>query len=373
MNERPCATGEIGLTISWLDALLTGCGAQNLIIAAGLWFVPRDRVAARRLALALVVMVGMMAVYVIGWTGRADPPPVAAFFPLSLPLALGPLLYGYVHALATGRSLAREPLHFLPAAAQFAYLTIVLLLPEAPQAAWKEEVHDDRIKPLIEAAVLLSLAGYSIAGLKLLGRYRGWLMRARSDADVYAGRWIGRTLGALLVTLTALTALRLYTWNIGELEAWPLQLWLAASSAWLAVEGWRHSERAFPPMEAEEQALAESATHDWRASGERWKRETEEAGWWREPDLTLAELARRLGTNTSYLSRAVNEGLGMNFNAFVNRMRADEVARGMLADRHARDLLTLALDAGFSSKATFNRAFRSAYRVAPSQFRRLKS
>jgi AraC-like DNA-binding protein len=108
--------------------------------------------------------------------------------------------------------------------------------------------------------------------------------------------------------------------------------------------------------------------------GERWRQATEAAGWWREPDLTLAELARRLGTNTAYLSRAVNEGLGMNFNAFVNRMRAEEVARRMQADPDARDLLQLALEAGFSSKATFNRAFLAALGVTPSAFRRrLKS
>lgn len=363
----------MGLTNDSLDALLLACGAQNLIIAGGLWVAPKGRTAARRLALTLVVLVGMMTVYVLGWTGRADPPPGAAFFPLSLPLALGPLLYGYVHALATGRTLDREPLHFLPAAAQFLYLTAVLLTPDPARAAWKENVHDDVIKPLIEGAVLLSLTGYSIAGLRLLGGYRRWLALARSDADHYAGRWIGATLGALLVTLAALTAVRLYTWNVGELETWPLQLWLAAWSIWLAVEGWRHSERAFPPMEADTPALAAPPGHDWGELGERWRASTEAAGWWREPDLTLAELARRLGTNTAYLSRAVNEGLGMNFNAFVNRMRAGEVARRMQADPNARDLLPLALDAGFSSKATFNRAFRSAYGVAPSQYRRLKS
>ena len=320
--------GEIGLTIGWLDALLIGCGVQNLLIAAGLWLLPMDRMAARRLALALVVLVGMMTVYVIGWTGRVDPPPLAAFFPLSLPLALGPLLYGYVHALATGRRLTRELLHFLPAAAQFAYLAIALLLPEAARATWKEDVHDDLVKPLIEGAVLLSLAGYSIAGLRLLGRYRGWLMRARSDADLYAGRWIGRTLGALLGTLAALTALRLYTWNIGELEAWPLQMWFAAWSAWLAIEGWRHSERAFPPMEAEETAHSESAPRNWRALGERWGKETKDAGWWREPDLTLAELAADWAPTLPIFARG-ERGVGNDFNSFVNRMRADEVARRM--------------------------------------------
>ena len=89
------------------------------------------------------------------------------------------------------------------------------------------------------------------------------------------------------------------------------------------------------------------------------------------PDL--ADLARRLGTNTAYLSRALNEGLGLNFNAFVNRMRAEEVGRRISAEPDTPDLLQLALDAGFSSKATFNRAFRTTFGMAPSEFRRRKS
>jgi AraC-like DNA-binding protein len=321
-----------------------------------------------------MVIAGMTAVHVLGWTGRADPSARAAFFPLSLPLALGPLLYGYVHALAWGRAPDRELLHFLPAAAQFAYLAAVLLTPDPARTTWKEIAHDDVIKPLIEGAVLLSLCGYGVAGLRLLDRYRAWLGRARSDADRYAGRWIGRVLAALLIALAALTAVRLHTWHVGELETGPLQLWLAAWSAWLGVEGWRHSERAFPPMEVEQPSTSALPGHDWHALGERWREATEEGGWWCEPDLTLTELARRLGTNTAYLSRAVNEGLGMNFNAFINRMRAEEVARRLRADPAPRDLLQLALDSGFSSKATFNRAFRAEFGVTPSEFRaRLRS
>lgn len=336
----------------------------------GLWFALSSRAAARRLALVLLVLVGMTVVHVLGWTGRADPSARAAFFPLSLPLALGPLLYSYVHALAWGRTPARETLHFLPVAAQFAYLAAAVLAPEPARMVWKETVHDDVIKPLIEGAVLLSLGSYGIVGLRLLGRYRAWLARARSDADLYAGRWISRVLTALLLTLAALSAVRLHTWYLGELETGPLQMWIAAWSVWLGVEGWRHSERAFPPMEADAPSASALPGHNWAALGERWREATEAAGWWREPDLTLAELARRLGTNTAYLSRAINEGLGLNFNAFVNRMRTDEVAKRMQEDPAARDLLQLALDAGFSSKATFNRAFRAAYGLTPSEFRR---
>jgi AraC-like DNA-binding protein len=353
-----------------VDAVLLACGVQNLLLAGGLWFALSSRTAERRLALVLVILVGMTVVHVLGWTGRADPSARAAFFPLSLPLALGPLLYSYVHGLSCGRPPRREPLHFLPAAAHFAYLAAALLTPEPARTVWKETVHDDVIKPLIEGAVLLSLCSYALGGLRLLGRYRAWLERARSDADRYAGRWIRRVLAALLLSLAAFTALRLHTWYLGELETGSLQLWLAAWSAWLGVEGWRHSERAFPPMDVDAPLTSAAPRQDWVDLGERWRQVTEAAGWWREPDLTLAELARRLGTNTAYLSRAVNEGLALNFNAFVNRMRAEEVARRMQADPAGRDLLELALEAGFSSKATFNRAFREAFGITPSEFRR---
>ena len=317
----------------------------------------------------------MTSVHVLGWTGVAEVSPGVAFFPLSLPLALGPLLYGYIHALTLGRPLDREPLHFLPAAAQFAYLATLLLTPEPLRDAWKEDVHDDLIKPVIEGAVLLSLAAYAVAGLRLLRRYRAWLSRSRSDADLYAGRWIGRVLATLLIAIGLLAGVRLHTWYIGELETGPLQLWLAVWSVWLSVEGWRHTERAPPVMEPEEEDGAVAPpVRDWAELGQSWRQTTQTNGWWREPDLTLRELARRLGTNTAYLSRALNNGLGMNFNSFVNRLRAEEVARRLQADPSASDLLQLAFETGFSSKATFNRAFRAAFGVTPSRYRqRLRS
>ena len=112
---------------------------------------------------------------------------------------------------------------------------------------------------------------------------------------------------------------------------------------------------------------------DWRAQGEAWRDRTQAEGWWRDDDLTLADLAKRLGTNTAYLSRAINDGLGMNFNEMINRMRALEVARQIDAGT-AGNLTRTALDSGFSSKATFNRAFRAACGMSPSAWRnRLRS
>lgn len=101
-----------------------------------------------------------------------------------------------------------------------------------------------------------------------------------------------------------------------------------------------------------------------------WSDRVRQAGWWREESLTLAVLARRLHTSPRTLSRALNEGLGQSFNEFINRMRVDAVA-AELRDPHGRgDVLRAAFDAGFSSKASFNRAFKAYTGVTPSAFRR---
>ena len=162
--------------------ILLACCGLNLALAIALWTSAREARSGRRLALALVVLAGMMIVYPLGWTGRDEVPPAVAFLPVNLPLALGPLLCGYVTLLATARSLRREPLHFAPTALLFAYLLVALCLPAESRAAWKDQVHDKWVKPFIEAAVLVSLTAYSVASLRLLRRYRAFVAQTRSDA-----------------------------------------------------------------------------------------------------------------------------------------------------------------------------------------------
>jgi AraC-like DNA-binding protein len=95
---------------------------------------------------------------------------------------------------------------------------------------------------------------------------------------------------------------------------------------------------------------------------------------WLEPELTLAELAQRLGTHASLLSKVINAGCGQNFNDFVNSYRVAE-ARRLLADpRFAHySLVGVALESGFNSKSTFNRVFKKLDGRAPGEVVRPKS
>jgi AraC-like DNA-binding protein len=93
---------------------------------------------------------------------------------------------------------------------------------------------------------------------------------------------------------------------------------------------------------------------------------------YRTEDLTVASLAALLHTPEYRLRRLINQRMGhRNFNAYVNGFRLEEAQR-WLADPAQREvpILTIALDAGFQSIGPFNRAFKAATGLTPTEFRR---
>ena len=90
-----------------------------------------------------------------------------------------------------------------------------------------------------------------------------------------------------------------------------------------------------------------------------------------DPELTLENLATEAGLSRHETSAALNQGLGVSFYDLVNTCRIEEFKR--LAGDPARSeekILSLAFEAGFNSKPTFNLVFKKLMGVTPSQFRK---
>lgn len=89
-----------------------------------------------------------------------------------------------------------------------------------------------------------------------------------------------------------------------------------------------------------------------------------------EPELNIGDMANQLKVHSHQLSRLINSGLNKNFFEFVNEYRVEEFKR-LVADPKNKhiSILGLAMDAGFNSKATFNRIFKSHTGLTPSGFR----
>ncbi|MFN0275480.1 MAG: helix-turn-helix domain-containing protein [Chitinophagales bacterium] len=86
--------------------------------------------------------------------------------------------------------------------------------------------------------------------------------------------------------------------------------------------------------------------------------------------IKIQQLAEKLELSSHHLSQILNELLHENFSEFINTYRVNEAKR-LLADPHYdAKILSIAFDAGFSNKATFNAVFKKATGMAPSEYRK---
>jgi AraC family transcriptional regulator len=84
--------------------------------------------------------------------------------------------------------------------------------------------------------------------------------------------------------------------------------------------------------------------------------------------VKLEELAKVACFSEFHFHRIFSAVSGETLNGFTNRLRLEKAAR--LLRYSDQSLTDIALDCGFSSSATFSRAFRSGYDTSPRQFRK---
>ena len=86
-------------------------------------------------------------------------------------------------------------------------------------------------------------------------------------------------------------------------------------------------------------------------------------------DLGIQDLAKGLGVSRNQLSETINVIHKMNFHEFVNSYRVDTIKSNLKdpGKKHLK-IISLAFDAGFNSKASFNRIFKQHTNQTPSQY-----
>jgi AraC-like DNA-binding protein len=217
-------------------------------------------------------------------------------------------------------------------------LVFAVLAVMAAAAHWRADLVEGR--RWLRAFIVATGAAYSIAMLAVrLGSPRGRLSQVSATVDV-----------VLLLVIVGVMA-----WKLLRLSDSGLLAELAPRDA-----GAPPAPVEAPPDPAEDR-LAETLQRVM----------TTERPYLTE-DLTVAGLAARLAVPEYRLRRLINRRLGhRNFNAYVNGFRLDD-ARAALADPQRREtpVLTIALDAGFQSIGPFNRAFKAATGLTPTEFRR---
>jgi AraC-like DNA-binding protein len=213
-----------------------------------------------------------------------------------------------------------------------------------------------------------------LAGAQTAGSWRGDLVEPRRRlrvfviaaaaaytlvtgvADMMDARPTGAAGLASAGTLAAIGAL--VAWSLLRASAEDVLLPAAARSAFAGARPDAQPPRAFDP--ADEAAIA--ALERAMAVDRLYRRE----------GLSIGRLAQLHGLPEYKMRRLINQHLGYrNFADFLNQYRLAD-AKQALADRTQDGvaILTIALDAGFASLGPFNRAFKAATGMTPSEYRR---
>lgn len=347
--------------------------AQAVLLALALWRRPVNA-GSNRVLSVWIGLIGLdLAVKSLWFAG-----PDAGLFKLYRVVQLFPFFYGsafyvYVCTLTQGRGWRwRDALHLLAfALAVLANLdlfamprgqTQALLDRLAAGAPWPRS-------PWLDIALYAVGIGYVVAALVRVRRYRGELRRSRSDADRMSLRWIDVMAASQIV----IWCIALAQWQV-RLPGLDYPLIYGAVAAWVFAVGYL-SLAQVTVVAGEPQADAPAGSPDGVADPRvpaveaRLAQLMEHEHLYREPALTIGQLARRSGYPEYLVSAVINRRFEGNFWAWINRHRI-EAARTCLADPNdTRTVLDIAYACGFTSKSTFNAAFKRQVGATPTAWR----
>jgi len=95
----------------------------------------------------------------------------------------------------------------------------------------------------------------------------------------------------------------------------------------------------------------------------------EETELYKDPDLTLAQLAGKADVSANLLSQAINTVMKKSFYQYINDYRIEAFIRtASLPENKKYTLISLAYECGFRSKTTFNKYFKLKTGKTPSEY-----
>ncbi len=329
-------------------------------------------------------MLGYANWYDSGWTRET-----LFFVPFMQVLLIGPVVYFYTKSLLNNSFKLTKVayLHFVPAVLYMIYSVIVFITDKLILDTYYFYA-DNRDKDMAnwyQVAGLISMVFYLVLSLRYYFDYKKLVFDKVSYAETLLFKWIRNFMIAFLAILILRVVFFITNPEWGNFGS---QFWhyIAFSFVfyYVAVTGYSNiikqtalSSEKLKVINVfdDEYSVSKtgSKTNTTEIDNLKWKAALSnlmvEKHLFENPRLTLSDVATELGTTTKTVSSVVNSSFNMNFNDFVNHYRIESVKEKLeKGEQNTITLLGIALDSGFNSKATFNRAFKKSTSLSPKDY-----
>ncbi|MBK7394395.1 MAG: AraC family transcriptional regulator [Chloracidobacterium sp.] len=328
------------------------------------------------MAVLILVLCSSLITPFIGFANVYDKNQWLTYFPFSIAYSYGVLVWYYTINLTDSRHrfTRRDLALFIPTAVYLAYRFFLF----SHSLEWKDWFGKN-YGDIFEAVIFVTEALWGLALLILSIRhyrkYRVWLNENFSDTEKIKFDWL-RNFLYVFMSVLLLGAFFDFTnsflFRLSYIQYFYFEIVLALATYYLAVAGYLRSktiELTFSdkPDETAQSRRSLLSDKELERLKEKLKIVMSQERPYLEPAITLTDLTRAVGVNTTILSYAINKGFDKNFNDFINEYRINEV-KSKLRDTDDDTLLGIAFDCGFNSKATFNRAFKKFMGVSPKEY-----
>jgi AraC-like DNA-binding protein len=328
--------------------------------------------------------------------------PHLMLIPISLPFLIGPLHFLYAKYLirSAKKFKAMDWLHVLPFAFYLLYLLPYFLKPGEVVLAAFQNPEENRLtfeSLFFNWAIILQGLTYMVLTIIIVRRYSRHIRDMFSAVEKIQLNWL-RNITYMVLFVLSIFAME----NVLFLAGINLSNFFNFTSVLFAVavyamgylglskseifadprvaESIRQLPRLIQYFTVEKEAAQQKTAPKYEKSGlsPEKAREYQEALLnlmkdkkpYRNSELTLNQLAEMLTISPHNLSEVINVRLEQNFFDFVNLYRVEEVKEDLAdpAKQHLK-ILSLAFDAGFNSKSSFNAIFKKHTGLTPSEYR----
>jgi AraC-like DNA-binding protein len=312
------------------------------------------------------------------------------YLPTQQVLLMGPVIYFYTQSLLNPSFKIHPKMwwHLLLAFTYLAYSLLVFvvdkLILDIPY--FYADNQDKDLSNWYQQIGWISMVIYAIMSISYYNGYRRLIYENLSYADSINFAWVRRYL-IVFILIQILLGLFLFLYpEWGSFSnKWWYYLLFSILSFYIAIEGYVNASQAGLGFNISKNLFSENIENtiniefteqkDLKANInlEEWKPKIleliEKDELYRNPRLALNDFAEKLQTNPTIISKAVNQCFDMNFNDFVNHYRIEAMKTMFEQKTHQKHtLLGIALDCGFNSKTTFNRAFKKNTGLSPKEY-----